>query len=837
MDEEEKEKQEEQQAGQKAAHVAGKAAATYFGGSAGAKIYDIASKTKAGKAIENTVGKTVNTLPGAKSATKGLNKSGVLDLADKGLDSKASSGTGGGLPKEGLKKEGLEDGIAKKKGPSGKTTGISDEEQSGSSDINGEKSDSKKGLLALLIAGSSSSFLGCGCFIMTILTAISIVLIPAMILLRYADSKYEGNELGNKETEAAEKKYLETLKEAQEKAYSKYRVCIDINLIHATLIVNKAFNVGLEEGEQPCEDLESCMDESKDVITAADYKKMEKQVDLLVNMQIKRKKYGLYQSGKPGCYQSSYGDICADGTSSQEVIVTDENEAKECMDISLWDQWLSPIPLRNSKDLRLVARNDYEETMFNFFTKQAIREKNYEYYYYIPGASYEDTDGDGVKERVCRPEIPESNTHFAELSIGDWNHMENGVYYWNLLDSFVEDYYGEYLDKGSGYAEEGSSRFEKASKLVDKIYDLYTLMGPSRDCSEMYAFQTVSNLCTSGVTVVGNHAGTYDLEEYVAGVVEAEMYSHFPMESKKALAVAARSYVLASTNHCEQAIDNSSNAQNFNPDYSEESFQAANSTKGEIITSDGKVVLAQYDSWNCKGELSCEYKKLPSGETHTVTISSKYLNLAAGGHGRGMSQIAAADMADGGADYHDILSYFYTGNLSISTGGSGDSIKGGTKDEKLAFLFPDGLPTSSKEMQKYLTTVSVPLVDINGNSRTGRLTVHQAIASDVINAFTEIAESGFPIKDAYCYSWRGMAGNRGTTSHHSYGVACDINANENYMIRGGKVIAGSFWKPGESPYSIESDGPVVKAFNKYGWIWGGSWKNSKDYMHFSFTGQ
>ncbi|MDE5587318.1 MAG: M15 family metallopeptidase, partial [Bacilli bacterium] len=493
---------------------------------------------------------------------------------------------------------------------------------------------------------------------------------------------------------------------------------------------------------------------------------------------------------------------------------------------------------RNSEDLRLVARNDKEETLFNFLTKKANREKNYAYYYYIPAATWEDKDEDGTKEtRTCNPAVPKSYNDFAELSISDWQNMENGVYFWNLLDSFVEDYYSEYLDKATGYAEVGSERYEAAAKLIDNIYDLYTIMGPSRDCSELYAYQSISNMCTDGVTVVGNHAGTYDLEEYIAGVVEAEMYADFPMESKRALAVAARSYVLASTNQCEQAIDNSSNAQNFNPNYSQESWEAADSTRGEVITYDGRVILAQYDSWNCPGRYSCDYKKLPSEEVHTVTISNKYASRAAGGHGRGMSQIAAADMASNGSSYRNILSYFYTGSLAIAGGGSGEAVKNGSTNEKLAFLFPDGIPTSSGEMQKYLTTVSVPLVNINGATRTATLTVHQAVANDVVNIFTEIANSGFPIKDAYCYSWRGMAGNRQTTSHHSYGVACDINANENYMIRNGSVISGSFWKPGDSPYSIEPNGPVVQAFANYGWSWGGSWSNSKDYMHFSFTGQ
>ena len=45
---------------QSATHVAGKAAATYFGGAAGGKIYEVASNTAIGKAIEDKVAKKVS---------------------------------------------------------------------------------------------------------------------------------------------------------------------------------------------------------------------------------------------------------------------------------------------------------------------------------------------------------------------------------------------------------------------------------------------------------------------------------------------------------------------------------------------------------------------------------------------------------------------------------------------------------------------------------------------------------------------------------------------------------------------------------------------------------
>jgi hypothetical protein len=53
----------------------------------------------------------------------------------------------------------------------------------------------------------------------------------------------------------------------------------------------------------------------------------------------------------------------------------------------------------------------------------------------------------------------------------------------------------------------------------------------------------------------------------------------------------------------------------------------------------------------------------------------------------------------------------------------------------------------------------------------------------------------------------------------------------------GKIVAGSFWDPEKSPYSIPDNGDVVKALT----IWfhmgrGNAWSSSNDYMHFSSCG-
>ena len=192
------------------------------------------------------------------------------------------------------------------------------------------------------------------------------------------------------------------------------------------------------------------------------------------------------------------------------------------------------------------------------------------------------------------------------------------------------------------------------------------------------------------ITVTGS--GTFTLDEYIAGVVHAE-HGSAPPEAKKALAVAARTYAIMSTAKCTKAIGNSSRQQNFSSNYDEGDMTAASETSGQVLTYDGKIFLSEYDSWNCIGSSTCNYVREPSNKTHQVSLSSKYLKSAAGGHGRGMSQLAAADMADQGKNYDEILKYFYADGVEISaiteeaatsTDGNGSVNKGNTPNGPFA---------------------------------------------------------------------------------------------------------------------------------------------------------
>ena len=144
---------------------------------------------------------------------------------------------------------------------------------------------------------------------------------------------------------------------------------------------------------------------------------------------------------------------------------------------------------------------------------------------------------------------------------------------------------------------------------------------------------------------------------------------------------------------------------------------------------------------------------------------------------------------------------------------------------------------SATQARKYQKTITVKVWKLSGGKKVSssmRLTVNKAVAGDIKNVFKEIykGKEKFPMKSVGGFQVRASK-----TSEHNYGTAIDINPNENYMCQGKRALVGSFWKPKTNPYSIRPNGDVVKAFEKYGWRWGGlGWGDRYDYMHFSYFG-
>lgn len=182
------------------------------------------------------------------------------------------------------------------------------------------------------------------------------------------------------------------------------------------------------------------------------------------------------------------------------------------------------------------------------------------------------------------------------------------------------------------------------------------------------------------ITVSGS--GTYDLETYVAGVISHEAYQDEGIEALKAQAVAARTFAINSTNNCTTSIGNSQASQTFSETPTDISIEAANATAGQVLTYDGSVFSAMYDSFcyadgdcpdavkNSDDSYTVTYTKMPNGETHQITLSQEkqYSRIVkGGGHAHGMSQLVSYQMASEGKKYDEILKFFYSDGVEIST--------------------------------------------------------------------------------------------------------------------------------------------------------------------------
>ena len=253
----------------------------------------------------------------------------------------------------------------------------------------------------------------------------------------------------------------------------------------------------------------------------------------------------------------------------------------------------------------------------------------------------------------------------GDISEGDYEDPLNtgsDFFKW-LYKDFVDDYYSEYLKD----IKDEEKLKNKKDEIVSFIYLYYKELS---DNDNIIAGAIYSS-CPNGITVIGS--GTYDLDEYVAGVVAHENYTNY-MESMKAQAIAARTYALAVTKNCTKPIGNSTNSQTFFPieivkQRYPKALDAAKATSGEVLTYKGEIFASEYDSFNgtCSGDTcTAHYTKIPSSETHTVTIPRSFL-VTQGGHGRGMSQCAANYMASTGSSYKDILKRFYADGVEIST--------------------------------------------------------------------------------------------------------------------------------------------------------------------------
>ncbi len=180
--------------------------------------------------------------------------------------------------------------------------------------------------------------------------------------------------------------------------------------------------------------------------------------------------------------------------------------------------------------------------------------------------------------------------------------------------------------------------------------------------------------------------------------------------------------------------------------------------------------------------------------------------------------------------YFKVRAYRKSGSKKHYSEFSAPKLETFTEGQRLYFLFPGGVPTTKAQMEQYLVTITVPIKDENGVPSTMQLRVHKSLTREFMGAFQDMYAIGFPVRaaDTDTYNWRSMVSGR-NRSHHSYGCVVDLNWGSNPMI--GKTEGK--YRPGVDPYSVTPQ--VVAIWKKHGFYWGGAWKSSKDYMHFTYT--
>ncbi len=142
---------------------------------------------------------------------------------------------------------------------------------------------------------------------------------------------------------------------------------------------------------------------------------------------------------------------------------------------------------------------------------------------------------------------------------------------------------------------------------------------------------------------------------------------------------------------------------------------------------------------------------------------------------------------------------------------------------------------------------------------TGRMVVDASVAEGVVSVFRALHRQRFPIEEmrlvtqadldapptgdgnnTAAYACRPTTGAT-SWSTHAYGLAVDVNPFTNPYVKDDLVLpelAGAYvdrtWR---RPGMILPDGPVVRAFDRIGWTWGGTFRSVLDLHHFSATGR
>ena len=204
-------------------------------------------------------------------------------------------------------------------------------------------------------------------------------------------------------------------------------------------------------------------------------------------------------------------------------------------------------------------------------------------------------------------------------------------------------------------------------KIAGKYYNLDSdeiAIRPNGD-----GFVSAKNRWYRGIFIVKNVNGSLvlinklDIESYLRGVVPAEMPSSWEYEAHKAQAIAARSYALANLGKRakwgydlkdtpeDQAYVGASGE-------TDRTDKAVADSYGIVLIYDLKIIPAYYSA-SAGGHTVSACKVWERDLPYIRSVPSYDDNIKKNGHGVGMSQHGANNLAKQGYNAYQILQYFY----------------------------------------------------------------------------------------------------------------------------------------------------------------------------------
>lgn len=162
-----------------------------------------------------------------------------------------------------------------------------------------------------------------------------------------------------------------------------------------------------------------------------------------------------------------------------------------------------------------------------------------------------------------------------------------------------------------------------------------------------------------GLTVMND----IELEKYLQGVVPSEMPSSWELEAHKAQAIAARSYAIANMGKRSKYgydLKDTPEDQAYGGASAEtpQTNQAVTETSGIVIVCQGKIVPAYYSA-SAGGQTRTGGQVWSSDLPFLKSVPSFDDGIKKNGHGVGMSQYGANNLAKRGYNAYQIIKYFY----------------------------------------------------------------------------------------------------------------------------------------------------------------------------------